>query len=644
MFPRRFALVAGLILVSAFKLWLIHTDEIYGSATGYDALWFVNSAKHWYWGADYSWLAFVRPPAYPLFIALVHLLALPLRIGIELTQMAGYVVLIAGLRKAGFPRLICLVGYAVLILHPATQFNRNTMADTFYAAILPLALGGLLLTLFTKKVIHPIWSGIAFVILWNTREESFLIPPLLLVFLGIALIRQRPLSGSWKAAAGYWVRPTALLFGVILFLNLAIYGTNYRVFRSFSKSEMSSPAYQAAYKALLRIKPSKVQRFVPISTEALNMAYEVSPTFAQLRPELEGPRGKAWQVPTYAALGVHEMGPWIMWALRDAANAEGQHKNPKSANSFYRRVAKEINRACDDGRIPSRQVLTSFLDPTALANIRYLPQSLVRNAGLFVLPYEWIEQREDDILTKSQRELYDEVTNRRADYRHVGTLRIAGWAFQFGDPVRSIIFKNNFGEIEASTDQLLDGPDIVERFAANGEVPPRNRFVLPVEIFRTDGLKGEFVFVTQGGTEYRENASTVLGGGAPTSNGKSLMCQIESQELNNPPTSLSETISTFIGRTYRFLVIALSVAGLAAIIVMLLKPRQLRLDNSRNAALVLLGFAIFLRVLFFSFLDATWWEGGWERYLLPVMPLYSCFAILLVYQAFSLWQKTGETT
>jgi hypothetical protein len=95
--------------------------------------------------------------------------------------------------------------------------------------------------------------------------------------------------------------------------------------------------------------------------------------------------------------------------------------------------------------------------------------------------------------------------------------------------VRSIIFKNNFGEIEASTDQLLDGPDIVERFAANGEVPPRNRFVLPVEIFRTDGLKGEFVFVTQGGTEYRENASTVLGGGAPTSNGKSLMCQIESR-------------------------------------------------------------------------------------------------------------------
>ena len=91
-------------------------------------------------------------------------------------QMAGYMALVAGLRKAGVPRWVCLVSYAVMILHPGSfQLNNVTMADTFYAAVLPLALGGLLLTLFTAKLMHATWTGVALAVLWNTREESFLI-------------------------------------------------------------------------------------------------------------------------------------------------------------------------------------------------------------------------------------------------------------------------------------------------------------------------------------------------------------------------------------------------------------------------------------------------------------------------------------
>src|ERR1700712_2283955 len=101
---RRYGLAAGLLVLIVFKFWLVHTEEIYGSATEHDALLFLNAAKHWYWGAEYSWNAFVRPPAYPLFIAFVHLLHIPLRIGIELMQAAGYLAVVAGLRKAGVSR------------------------------------------------------------------------------------------------------------------------------------------------------------------------------------------------------------------------------------------------------------------------------------------------------------------------------------------------------------------------------------------------------------------------------------------------------------------------------------------------------------------------------------------------------------
>ena len=529
---RRGGFALGLVLVILFRLWLVHTEEIYGSATEHDALLFLNSAKHWYWGSEYSWNAFVRPPAYPLFIAFLHLLHIPLRVGIELTQAAGYLTLVAGLRTAGISRPVCLLSYAAMGFHPGSfQLNSVTMADNFYAAVLPLALGGLLLTLLTAKPIHAIWTGIALAVLWNTREESILIPPLIVIFLVLAFFRQRLVTRSWKSAVHYWLKPVGAMVGMLCLLNLAVDAANSRAFLGFSKSELTASSFRAAYKALLRIKPDRDQRFVSVSNDALQKAYTVSPTFSQLRPQLEGELGHNWQVPAFSALGVHEIGtPWILWALRSAADAQGVHKSAASARRFYRNVAKEINRACDEGRIPSRVVVSSLLDPGALANLRYLPESFPRIAALFLLQYHTMEGRDDAILTESQRALYDEMTGR--------------------------------------------GP-------------------------------------------------------AP-SPGETL--------------GISAALENFIGSYHRFLVIGLSIAGFVAAITIAWRFRQLRVSDPLNAALVLLGATIFLRVLLFTFLDATWWIGGYERYLFPVLPLYSCFLILLIHQAIVLRRRGRQLT
>jgi len=526
---RRHAFAFGLVLLVLIKLWVVHTEEIYGSATEHDALLFLNAAKHWYWGSEYTWSAFVRPPAYPLFIAFVHLLHIPLRLGIELMQAAAYVTLVAGLRKAGVSRVVCLLSYVAMSFHPGSfQLNSVTMADNFYAGVLPLALGGLLLTLFTAKPIHALWTGIAFAVLWNTREESILIPPLIVVFLILAIVRQRLATRSWKLAIRYWLKPAGAMLGMLCLLNLAVDAANYRAFLGFSKSELTASSFRAAYKALLRIKPDHDQRFVSLSADALHKAFSVSPTFLQLRPQLEGGLGRNWQVPALTTLGVHEIGtPWILWALRSAADAQKVHESAASARRFYRNVAKEINRACDEGRIPSRFVASSLLDPNALANLRHLPESFPRIAALLLLQYHTMEGRDDAILTESQRALYDEMTGR--------------------DPVPS---------------------------------------------------PGE-----------------ALG--------------------------ISPALENFIGSYHRFLVVGLSMAGLAAAITITSRSRKLRASDPLNAALILLGAAILMRVLLFTFLDATWWIGGYERYLFPVLPLYSCFLILLIRQAMLLRQR-GE--
>jgi hypothetical protein len=525
---RRHGLALGLVLLALFKLWLVQTEDIYGSATEFDALWYVGSAKNWYWGSPYSWTAFVRPPSYPLFIALVHACGIPLRIAIELLQMGSYMVLIGALRKAGVPRVVCLLIFAAMILHPASfEFNDYTMSDCFYAAILPLAVGGMLLALFTAKLSHAIWTGVALAVLWNAREESFLIPIMLVVFVLMALARRRSVTHSWGNSLSYWSKPMSAMLGTLALLLAAVDAANYQAFHGFAQSDMVSPAYKAANKALLRIKPSRNQRFISVSTEAIQKAYEVSPTFAQLKPQLEGDVGRTWQVPTFATLGVHEYGHWFMWALRSAAaSTDDIYASPASANQFYRKVAKEVNRACDEGRVPCRFVLASFLDPGALAQLGYVPQSLGRMISLFVLPHQKIAGGDDAILTPAQRALYDEMTGRRPN--------------------------------------------------------------------RSQSPTGE--------------------------------------------TSLSAKVENFIGNYYRLLVAALALAGLAAGLMITIYFRRVRISQSSNAVLILLAATIFVRVIFFAFLDATWWMGEYERYIFPVMPLTSCFLIVLIYQAFATWR------
>ena len=83
----------------------------------------------------------------------------------------------------------------------------------------------------------------------------------------------------------------------------------------------------------------------------------------------------------------------------------------------------------------------------------------------------------------------------------------------------------------------------------------------------------------------------------------------------------------------------MSLLGCAGLLIAIWHRRKLRLRGSLNPVLVLLAASILLRVTLFSYLDATWWIGGYERYLFPVMPLYSCFLILLIYRAFRVWKK-----
>lgn len=537
-FWKRYGLLAGLLLAALFKFWVIHTEETYGSSAEYDALWYVGSARHWYWGATYGWTAFVRPCAYPLFIAVAHFLAIPLRIAIEVAQMSGYAVLIAALRKAGVHRGVCIAIFALMILHPASLlFNNHSMSDSFYAAVLPLALGGSLLTLFTKKFWHAIYTGVAYAVLWNTREESFLIPLIIAVFFVLALWQQRA-AGSRAAHFFFWTKRTGALLAAMIVLVAAAYSANYRAFHSFAKSDLSSPSFERLFKALLRIKPSHSLRYIAVNQEALRKAYEVSPTFAQLKPEFDGATGQIWTNPVFDTFKVREFGPWFMWALRNVTAKTGYYKDPVETNSFFRKAAREINQACDEGRVPSRFVISSFLDPGAVARIRYLPRGILEISRLFLFRHQKVMVRADQNMVPWMDSLYQEMVFRRPQPQ----------------------------------------PDFY---------PETNVVVIPDTV----------------------SARTAV------------------------------AAQNFIGANYVYLFIALGWIALAALGVLLWFFRRGRMGDPLITTLVLLGTTIIARIVFFGFLQATWWMGGYDRYVFPVMPLATCFFVLLIYQAVATWRK-----
>jgi hypothetical protein len=78
--------------------------------------------------------------------------------------------------------------------------------------------------------------------------------------------------------------------------------------------------------------------------------YQVSPAFRELEPYLEGDLGRDWAVHAGDLVAAGEIASgWFIWALRDAVDLAGYCNSGAKADAYYRRLAQEVNAACDQG-------------------------------------------------------------------------------------------------------------------------------------------------------------------------------------------------------------------------------------------------------------------------------------------------------
>jgi hypothetical protein len=629
-------------MMSLVKLWLMHTEEVIARPSHtVDHWWFLNSASKWYWGWKYDVHACVRPPGYPLWVAILRPTGMPLRIGIELLQIAGAFTLVWAMIKTGLSRGLCLLLVAAIIFHPVSFFvNNEALADSFYAGVLLFALAGLIAQIPAARTSYALLTGAIFAVLWHTRDENILVAAYLAFFGLLLTLMAHRQSDSWRAATYRGFKPVLISGAVILAVSLAVKTTNYFVFGVFATSDMTSPAYEAANRALLRIRPPHTgSRFVPVTREVREMAYSVSPAFRGLRDEMDGEngRGKNWKQFGRSIMGVENdiAGGWFRWALRDIAATMGHHKSGREANDYYWKVAAEINQACDDGRLPSRFVFSSFFEPDFRKYLPYLPSSFLKITKEFVRETGSPRETEWEIDAQT-RGFFDIMSNRRAAFTcGFGTAQVNGWVFSNDDPVRAVFVRNSRGETLASLSNLSARPDVARGLADQG-APLETGFSLTVPLVSYRKMEGDLVFVTRSGSEFVVPNGQIEPGPSRLLphqvSSTSLRYAVDSVIINSAVSRRTEWAKALVTRLYGRGVRYLTILGAAAVVILLIRKRSVRSSSSANLIAGLLLFVVALRVALLTLMDATGLALNSARYVFPVLPLYTCVLLILVWE------------
>lgn len=369
-----FAAAAGLILV---KLWLVSAQPIiaFGRAS-YDDRLFLNLAHNLLggtWLGPFNELTLAKGCFYPIWIALVARLGIPLLLSQQLLYLLAVLALVGAVRPMGYGPWRLLVLGAALWFNPGTYTVSvlRVIREGIYPALTLLVIAGFVGTLLRASVgswraVGPwlLLSALSLSAFWQTREEGVWLLPFLAGVVAFVFARQWWVRAprGWSAALACAIPLLAIPCsnGIVALINQAHYGIAVTV-------EFKAHDFTAAYGALTRVKPKQIVPHVQVSKEARDLIYRVSPAFATLEPLLEGPVGKSWGPVArteWPELKAGEIGgAWFVWAFREAVARAGYYANGKTAMGFYRRLASEVNSACKAGKLDCLPPRASMLPP-----------------------------------------------------------------------------------------------------------------------------------------------------------------------------------------------------------------------------------------------------------------------------------------
>ena len=444
-----------LLILILLKLWLVAAQPLWvNTHSTHDDQLFLKLAQNFLkgeWLGTYDNLSLAKGPLYPAFIAMSFILGIPLLLSEHLVYIGACVLFVLAvlplLKRPIYPLILC----TILLFNPASyEFSAfRVIRESFYSSLTLLTLAcaiGLLLRL--EEQWQEVWGwaagmGISLAAFWLTREEgSWLFPALCLILASAIYKIWRVKPDDWKSKISLWLGSLA----IPVFLIILVSSLNFYYYGLFSKTEFDSQVFRTAYGSLVRVRAGETIPYVPVSRKMRKNIYDVSPTFAELRPYFEGPAGEDW---TRSGDKTHENrgeieGGWFMWAFREAITQAGYYSSGKFPADFYQRMTREINLACDAHLLKCSPVRSSLMPPLESTYIKplakYLLLSLVyltRFQGVSLeCPPTTVEEDNSWIFIDLTREEVCKSNNQ---------IEINGWVFYEDGPI-DLVVKGDTGE------------------------------------------------------------------------------------------------------------------------------------------------------------------------------------------------------
>ena len=334
----------------ATKLWLVGGHDLIGKYRIYDDFLFLELSQHLLhgnWLGPLHYRTLIKGPGYPLFIAGSYWLGIPLLLAQQLLYVLACTTVVLALSKIVKSRVILYCAFLLLLFNPFSFFYPMVgalMRESVYNSFALMFFGALLGIWYCHRdgVIRGIcWAlvaGIAYSMIWLTREEAIWSVPGLILF-ALVFVPQWP----WQRGSHWMYRfllvtvPVCVSIGAVF----TVMKLNERHYGSSIFIETKSEEFVAALGSLMNIREDGFIKSKIVGPKSERAAFEVSPTFASIEPYIKKRSRKRPNV-------------FFNWTLRSAVNDAGYYSDPgnvQPALDFYSQMGQEITAACERSEI-----------------------------------------------------------------------------------------------------------------------------------------------------------------------------------------------------------------------------------------------------------------------------------------------------
>lgn len=623
-------LIYCLVLLTIVKIILVSREEMIGAWLPHDDLWQVWSAQRWYWGGVYGTDHLYRLPIYPLFIKLISITGVPLRVAIELLYCLSCSLLSIAIFRTGISLAIAIILAFIAIFQPYSfQLFNHFGPEVFLGSLLMLALTYSIQWWLVRKnpeaIKLALISALFWALTWNTRAESIVLLPILIT-LGccVAIIDRKE---KWKLQLKYFFVGVMMPICLCIILNLTICSINYFRWGLFADSILTAPGYRAAYKSLQAIEVPEKIPYVPITREARQAAYRVSPTFALLKPQLEESLGKMWaRVSQQDKKVIQPIDPleisagWFFWALYDAAAQGGYAPTAAKGDLFLKQIAEEIQTAFKEHKLSKRCVLVTMIDPDTASWLPRYWSSLQSIYKLFIIPSIPVHNISNEpMLEEDVRNEFDTIANRRNAKLTKPNFVIAGWTAVCNQHIAEVqlITPNEKVAAYLYPTELQKETNINSR-RLTVSVPEPNQDFYSKSYLQILTDQGEYVCYSLNEIAPKSVMNRNSSEGHTIYLGCDRLAKPIAQEY------WSWKIQSLWGNIFYSMCPYLQWIALIGVIITFWSRSQ----SSIRVILLLFSTAIIARVLLFALFDATTCSGDQPRYLFAVMPEFSMLLVL----------------